>query len=275
MTGRARPLGWALPLVFLLLSGCFWPSGFREPRDGAPTRHVDVSKIPDAVPKYEPVTRAGNKSPYTVLGGTYRVLPTALGYRARGIGSWYGTKFHGRKTSNGETYSMYAMTAAHKTLPIPSYARVNNLENDRSVIVRVNDRGPFYAGRIIDLSYAAAKKLGYSDKGTARVEVIAIAPGNCQRNSVEAPQIDDTRADSRQTGSGPFLQAGAFTSEAAARGLASRVRLYTEDPVQVRKSDSQPVLFKVLVGPFFDQQRLTQMRQHLSLEKLSPFIVYN
>lgn len=257
----------AILLLAVVLSGCFSSAVNRGPRDGAPSGSIDVSRIPDAVPKWEPVTKAGNKSPYTVLGKTYRVLPSSNGYRQRGIASWYGTKFHGRKTSNGETYSMYAMTAAHKTLPIPSYVRVNNLENGRSVIVRVNDRGPFHGGRIIDLSYAAAKKLGYSDNGTASVEVIAIDPVNYQRNSVEAPSIEKQGA--------PYLQAGAFSTENAARQLVSRIRLMTEHPVQVRTTADRPRLFKVWVGPFSDHYQLTQIRERLNLESLAPFVVYH
>ncbi|MEH6639268.1 MAG: septal ring lytic transglycosylase RlpA family protein [Porticoccaceae bacterium] len=157
--------------------------------DGAPTGDVDVSRIPDAVPKAELVTRAGNKNPYSVFGKTYHLLPAGSAYRAEGTASWYGTKFHGRKTANGETYDMYGMTAAHKTLPIPSYVKVTNLNNQRSVIVRVNDRGPFHGDRIIDLSYAAAKKLAYAGPGTARVQVEAIDPGDYQNNTVEQPHI--------------------------------------------------------------------------------------
>ena len=136
----------------------------------------DVSKIPEPVPKVEPASVYGNKSPYSVLGQSYRVLPSASGYVERGIASWYGNKFHGYTTSNFEKYDMYAYTAAHKTLPLPSYARVTNLENGASVIVRVNDRGPFAENRIIDLSYVAAIKLGIWQKGTGLVEVRAINP---------------------------------------------------------------------------------------------------
>ena len=157
--------------------------------DGPPPRDIDVSNLPNAVPKVEPIRKAGNKSPYTVFGKTYRVLPSSLGYRERGIASWYGNKFHGRKTSNGEIYSMYEMTAAHKSLPIPSYVKVTNLDNGRTVIVRVNDRGPFHGDRIIDLSYAAAKKLDYSNKGTANVEVVAIDPRAHQANSRQSDLV--------------------------------------------------------------------------------------
>ncbi len=142
---------------------------------GAPP---DISKIPEPVPKSEPASVYGNKSPYTVLGQSYRVLPSASGYVERGIASWYGNKFHGYTTSNFEKYDMYAFTAAHKTLPLPSYARVTNLDNGASVIVRINDRGPFAENRIIDLSYVAALKLGIWQKGTGVVEVRAIDPAH-------------------------------------------------------------------------------------------------
>ena len=137
---------------------------------------IDVSKIPEPVPKSEPRSRYGNKASYEVLGKTYRVMPDPRGYVERGIASWYGNKFHGFMTSSFETYDMYAFSAAHKTLPLPSYARVTNLDNGKSVVVRVNDRGPFHDDRIIDLSYAAAVKIGVWPKGTARVEVRAIDP---------------------------------------------------------------------------------------------------
>lgn len=189
-----------LLFIAILLQACGGSGGSKGGSygygDGPPPRDVDVSNLPDAVPKVELIRKAGNKSPYTVFGKTYQVLPSNKGYRERGVASWYGKKFHGRKTSNGETYDMYAMTAAHKSLAIPSYVKVTNLDNGRTVIVRVNDRGPFHGGRIIDLSYAAAKKLDYSAKGVANVEVVAIDPHtyqgkssfqkqSVQRNSVE------------------------------------------------------------------------------------------
>jgi rare lipoprotein A len=135
---------------------------------------VDISRIPDAVPmpNYGPI----KNNPYTVLGKTYFPLNDATSYRVTGTASWYGTKFHGQATANGETYDLYGMTAAHKTLPLPSYVRVTNLDNGKSVIVRVNDRGPFYSDRVIDLSFAAAKKLGYAETGTAHVRVEGIDP---------------------------------------------------------------------------------------------------
>ena len=131
----------------------------------------------DAIPRYEPITRAGNAPSYTINGVKYRTRTSAEGYSKVGIASWYGKPFHGRKTANGETYDMYKMTAAHPTLPIPSYVKVTNQNNGKSVIVRINDRGPFVDNRIIDLSLAAAHRLDMVDKGLARVRVTAITAG--------------------------------------------------------------------------------------------------
>src|SRR5471030_1772509 len=146
----------------------------RAHKDGAPWWDVDVSRIPDATPTLH--TGAYKANPYTVLGKTYFPLSDSKRYVASGTASWYGTKFHGQNTANGEVYDLYGMSAAYKTLPLPSYVRVTNLDNNKSVILRVNDRGPFYSDRIIDLSYAAAKKLGYAEIGTARVKVEGIDP---------------------------------------------------------------------------------------------------
>ena len=146
----------------------------RAHKDGAQWWDVDVSRIPDATPTLH--TGPYKANPYTVLGKTYFPLQESKTYVASGTASWYGTKFHGQNTANGEVYDLYGMSAAHKTLPLPSYVRVTNLDNNKSVILRVNDRGPFYSDRIIDLSYAAAKKLGYAETGTARVKVEGIDP---------------------------------------------------------------------------------------------------
>lgn len=147
-------------------------------RDSVPDELPDVDAIPEPEVTNEPPSRVGNRASYTVLGKRYNVLASARGYVETGTASYYGQKFHGRRTSNLEVYDMYAFSAAHKTLPLPSFARVTNLDNGKSVIVRVNDRGPFHEGRLIDLSYAAAAKLGYVSKGTARVEVRALMPGD-------------------------------------------------------------------------------------------------
>src|SRR5690606_5966440 len=172
----------AFVMIFLLSScGTHTNTGsspviFDDIKDSGPDRPVSVAHIDEPVPKVEPRTRAGNSSPYKVLGKTYHVMQSPDGYKEKGVASWYGKKFHGRRTANGEVYDMYAMTAAHKTLPIPSYVRVTNVKNRRSVIVRVNDRGPFHGDRIIDLSYTAAKKLGFENSGTANVAVEYIDP---------------------------------------------------------------------------------------------------
>jgi len=178
--------------IALLLSAC----GSRGPRyyqDDGPHARVpaDIDRIPDAVPRAEPLSASGN-NPYVVFGHRYVPLATADGYRARGTASWYGRKFHGRRTSNGEHYDMYAMSAAHKTLPLPSYVKVRNLDNGREVIVRVNDRGPFLHNRLIDLSYAAANRLGVVKTGTARVEVTAVGPGQRSNSTVAIGTVDES-----------------------------------------------------------------------------------
>jgi rare lipoprotein A len=157
-----------------------------EIQDSAPDGIADVDQIPEPEVTSEPRSLYGNRSPYVVLGKTYTVLDDPSRYDEVGLASFYGNKFHGRRTSNLEVYDMYAFTAAHKTLPLPSFARVTNLANGKSVIVRVNDRGPFHDGRIIDLSYAAAVKLGVDRAGTARVEVRGLSPGEAPPRDVVA-----------------------------------------------------------------------------------------
>jgi rare lipoprotein A len=167
-----------LIILFCLaqLSGCSFLSKPTH-RDGAPALDFDASKIPDAVPKNEPLNPSCNHS-YTFRGHRYYVLKSAVGYHQRGVASWYGVKFHKHRTSTGERYNLYAMSAASTTLPLPTYVKVTNLANGKHVIVKVNDRGPFRHKRILDVSYAAAKKLGFANKGTARVDVLAITFGN-------------------------------------------------------------------------------------------------
>ncbi len=160
-------------ITISLLAAC----SSKTQRNSAPRGSTDVSSVRNAVPKYERQTRAGNPKTYVVFGKRYYVKRSNKNYRSRGIASWYGRKFHGRKTSNGETYNMYAMTAAHKTLRIPTYVKVSNLENGKVIIVRVNDRGPFVNNRIIDLSYAAAHKIGITRKGTGLVKIAVVGPG--------------------------------------------------------------------------------------------------
>ena len=141
-------------------------SRYSQAQDTAPAQHIDVSSVKDAVPRPEPYSRYGNPPSYVVLGKRYHTLGSSDNYRERGIASWYGTKFHGHRTSSGESYDMYKMSAAHKSLPLPTYARVTNLGNGKSVIVKINDRGPFHENRLIDLSYAAASRLDILGKGT-------------------------------------------------------------------------------------------------------------
>jgi rare lipoprotein A len=182
-----------------LLAGCGSApkrSGGYYQDDGpgaAPPKNIDT--IHDAEPKVEPLHRSAN-NPYTVFGVQYVPAKAVRPFKQRGIASWYGKKFHGQRTSSGERYDMYAMTAAHKTLPIPSYARVTNLKNGKSVIVRINDRGPFHPGRIIDLSYAAANKLGYVSAGSTTVEVESILPEDMPRIAAErrAPRPAEAQA---------------------------------------------------------------------------------
>ena len=164
---RRFPGRLALLLVLLGATGCFRVNTPRAARTALP---------PDAQPRQEYKSRLGNPAFYDEFGVRYRVLQTSKDYVQRGIASWYGHPFHGRKTSTGETYDMYAMTAAHKTLPLPTYVRVTDLETGNRIVVRVNDRGPFVEGRVIDLSYIAAVKLGIADRGIARVEVRALDP---------------------------------------------------------------------------------------------------
>jgi len=168
-------------------------------RDSVPDELPDFDAIPEPEVTNEPRSSVGNRRNYAVLGKKYQVLDNAEGFVETGTASYYGKKFHGRRTSNLEVYDMYAFSAAHKTLPLPSFARVTNLDNGKSVIVRVNDRGPFHAGRVIDLSYAAAAKLGYVSKGTARVEVRALTPGDEKSEYASAknnpPPVSSQRAD--------------------------------------------------------------------------------
>lgn len=244
---------WAPLLLASLLAGC---SG-SDPRvawegDGAPVAPLRPEQVADAVPRPDPILAAGNSSPYRVNGVEYRVLPSAGGYRAEGVASWYGTKFHGNPTANGEIFDLYLPTAAHRTLPIPSYLRVTHRGNGRSIVVRVNDRGPFHDGRIIDLSYAAAVRLGFAERGTAPVRLEAI----------EVAGVDDRR--DRPGGQYRFLQLGAFSSDASAYSLRDSVARLVPAPVTVsRVQVGGRHLSRVRVGPVASVEELLQMQQLL------------
>ncbi len=228
----------------------YTPGGLYAPgvRDSAPDHALDISGIPEPVPRREPMSAYGNRSPYTVLGKSYRVLDTADGYVERGLASWYGQKFHGRHTSSREIYDMCSFSAAHKSLPLPSYVRVTNLDNGRSAVVRVNDRGPFHPGRIIDLSFAAAVKLGVDRTGTARVEVRAITGADAP---AMAPAAAGTPAVARDGAVGrQIIQVGAYREEANARRIVAQLRSAGIDDVRlkrVRLHDGK--VWRVRIGP--------------------------
>ncbi|MCF6210497.1 MAG: septal ring lytic transglycosylase RlpA family protein [Gammaproteobacteria bacterium] len=241
-------------VIALLLSAC----GSREIQDGAPDRHVDASGTADAVPRIEPYSKYGNPRSYQVAGKTYYVLDDHRGYQQQGQASWYGTKFHGRRTSSGEPYDMYAMTAAHKTLPIPSYVEVTNLENGRKAILRVNDRGPFIAGRIIDLSYVAAKKLGVYTAGTARVNVRAI---DLRKSTTTRPATNPPAATGRTGDDQVYLQVGAFGERANAELMLSRLISLTGENVLI---NSQQQVYRVHIGPLGSEQAARQLASRLS-----------
>lgn len=213
--------------------------------DGPHSRPQDVSQVKEPVPRSEPLSKHGNK-PYIVFGKSYRPLKDATGYSRKGIASWYGKKFHGRRTSNGEKYNMYAMSAAHKTLPLPSYVRVRNLDNNRSVIVRVNDRGPFLHNRLIDLSYAAASRLDIIRTGTGRVEVTAITSG--QRNPGQAKTEII-----RNTTDRIYLQVGSFSSQENANNLSANLQAKLGQAVFVQEGRvKNGTVYRVRIGPMAD-----------------------
>jgi rare lipoprotein A len=160
-------------VVVAFLAGCSSSGRYKIKDDVGPQSPISIDSIEDAQPKYEPYSRGGNND-YQLRGGSYQIIKDIEGYKERGYASWYGTKFHGHRTSNGEVYDMYSMSAAHKTLPIPSYLKITNLDNGKKIVVRVNDRGPFHDERIVDLSYAAAYKLGVLQNGTAPVQIESI-----------------------------------------------------------------------------------------------------
>ncbi len=261
---------WLLILPALWLAGCqshiSGPSatgavgphqGQDREQDRAPD-HVpmNLALLPDPEPRREPLARYGNHSPYQVWGRTYEVMPDAAGHKETGVASWYGAKFHGRPTSSGEPYDMYQLTAAHRSLPLPSYVRVTNLDNQRSVIVRVNDRGPFHDQRIIDLSYAAAVRLDFVRQGTARVHVEVIAPPAAP-GTVRAPIPAPAPVTPAQPGAAPvvdgpfYLQAGAFSELQRAEQLQLSLLPLVAGAAPAVEIRQQPGdrLFRVWIGP--------------------------
>jgi len=235
----------ALALALLVLAGCAGPARRPPPPPAAPAETAsappaDIAAVPDAVPRPEPRSAHGNPPFYDALGRRYFVLASADGYIERGVASWYGPSFHGGSTSNGEPYDMYGMTAAHKTLPLPTYARVTNLKNGRSVVVRINDRGPFVANRLIDLSYSAAVRLDMTREGTTLVEVRALTPGvpdSLTRSALSPPPA-------------LYLQAGAFADPRNAERLLARLQAAGLPGafVALPGAGKQP-LYRVRLGP--------------------------
>jgi rare lipoprotein A len=253
------------------LAGCVAPPVYRSlpgtsrtvptPLPAAPP---DIAAIPDAVPRIEPRSPLGNPPFYEVDGRRYVVLPSAAGYVQRGIASWYGPQFHGLRTATGESYDMFAMTAAHKTLPLPCYARVTNLANGRSVIVRINDRGPFVGDRIIDLSYTAAAKLDMIRTGTAFVQVETLSPAPSPAVPLPAstptiaaaslgpsrvPALDSAQLAALPPANGFFIQVGAFAAADHAQRAAQRLRAAGLADVFTLAPDARHHLLRVRIGP--------------------------
>jgi rare lipoprotein A len=250
----------AASVLIAVLAGCSTlgrpiPPGPPVPVATIPPPPTNIEAIPDAVPRVEPRSPHGNPPFYNVLGKRYFVLGAADGYVERGVASWYGPTFHGVNTSSGERYDMYAMTAAHKTLPLPTYARVTNLRNGRSITVRINDRGPFVANRLIDLSYTAAAKLDMLREGTTFVEVQALTPGapdNLTRTSETPPPT-------------LYVQVGAFADEGNAQRAVTRLQAagMTTAFIAPPAATDKP-LYKVRVGPIDDVANFDQLSARLA-----------
>jgi len=259
----------ALPLILVALAATLSLSACSFSRDSGPRHPVDVSHVPNAVPKYEKRTRAGNPSTYVVRGKRYYVRKSSKGFVQRGIASWYGNKFHGRKTSNGERYNMYAMTAAHKTLPIPTYVQVTNLDNGKHVIVRVNDRGPFHANRIIDLSYAAAKKLDIVGHGTGRVEIRALEPGQptpvTRQAATHAPAAVPETATPAGSTPALYLQLGSFISMDNAESLRAQLALNNVSGASILQTTvDRKNIYRVRVGPLNSVEEADRVAQQIN-----------
>ena len=254
---RARlPL---LAITCLAIAAC---GGNRVKGDGPPSGSSRIPDMPgDAVPRPEPRSKYGNGPVYEVFGKRYTVMPSSDGYRERGVASWYGKKFHGNLTSNRETYDMYEMTAAHKTLPLPTYVRVRNLRNNKSIVVRVNDRGPFVHNRIIDLSYSAAMKLDMIKDGTSLVEVTAInfekpqgdRPTRASTPSAPPPPQSAPAPAPADVSNNVYVQVGAFGDRANAERRLEALSLGgISDAFIHEERSADRVLYRVRIGPVAD-----------------------
>jgi rare lipoprotein A len=245
------------PRYGVILFSCVLAACSMGVRDGPPENtDYDWSKIPDATPKVEAKSRYGNPANYEVLGKEYHVMKSAKGFTQKGIASWYGSKFHGQRTSDGEVYDMHKMTAAHKTLPLPSYVEVTNHNNGRKIVVRVNDRGPFHKGRIIDLSYAAAAKLGVTATGTAPVTIRVVTPDTVndgaasQASAAVKPHEIPRDAGLINDDGKLFVQVVAFSSEDSALKMLKELRdqNFSGARIHVEKIGNK-LIYRVRIGP--------------------------
>lgn len=238
--------------------------------DGPPDNPpANLDSIPDAIPRIEPL-RTANMRPYDALGQTFTPMTSLTPYRERGIASWYGRRYHGKQTASGEVYDMYAMSAAHPTLPIPSYARVTNLNNGKSIVVRINDRGPFLANRVIDLSYTAAYKLDVLANGSVPVKVETIIPG--VTSSPQMEKIASSESSSRPQANKIYLQLAAFGSASNAYSFLSQIR--SKLPSITHKTDitSEDGLYKIRTGPYSShvsaQETANEITQHIAIRPI-------
>ncbi|TAN76988.1 MAG: septal ring lytic transglycosylase RlpA family protein [Gallionella sp.] len=238
---------------------------------------ANLDAIPDAVPSNEPPHRYANR-PYVALGKTYTPLTNAANFKEHGTASWYGKKFHGQRTSSGEVYDMYGMTAAHPTLPIPSYARVTNAANQKSVVVRINDRGPFLHGRVMDLSYTAAHKLGIIGNGSAEIEIESITPNvmtaaiapvepvqskPLEKSGPAASSTPPAASAAPAAGSNVYLQLGAFKSQEAAESFMAKMRAELADAGKLINLFIKDGLVRVHVGPYANQNEARSSAESL------------
>ncbi|MFZ0219600.1 MAG: septal ring lytic transglycosylase RlpA family protein [Candidatus Aquirickettsiella sp.] len=267
--------GFTLLLLTFSLAACSSTTNsnyrYHLRRDKAPCFRINVNRIPNAVPKAEPLSKRGNPKSYVVFGRRYYVMKNAKGYHARGIASWYGMKFHDFQTSNGEIYNVAGMTAAHKTLPLPTFLRVTNLHNGKKIIVKVNDRGPFINNRLIDLSYAAAKKLDMTGTGTAPVSVVAITPGMTRVVSHHKyrsrERYDRYQQAKKQM---PYIQLGLFKHRTSAQKLALLIKQWTRSPVNVKTTSiHKRYYYQVVIGPLPNSKSSQQLTHKLQLAGLS------
>jgi rare lipoprotein A len=246
-----------ISIFFILLFGCQSPTPVYKNdgkyyEDDGPHKEitVDLDSVENAIPINEPLNKNANK-PYKALDNEYTPLTQIQPFYEEGYASWYGKKYHGRKTSIGEVYDMYKMSGAHPTLPLPSYVKVKNLINNKEVIVRLNDRGPFLRGRIIDLSYVAAHKLEIIDKGSEKVSVELIDPNNNQKTS---------------SSNGKFIQAGAFKLFNNANLMKDKISNLLSSEGYPLKIVNEAGLYRVLIGPLTDDEKLNELMEQINKE---------